>query len=263
MKINNANNILTQTLGQQENLFKKLASAKRINSAADDAAGLQIANQLSSQINAREQGARNVYDGVSLARVYDQGLQAIEENMMDLNTLAIQAGNGIYGDSERQALQQQANSLMDNIKQTIDTTQFAGKDLFQQGGSIQFGTGDSTLSMATNDVTTALNDNNLFSFDLTDPSKLGSNLDALRQSQELIGGMRADTGATINAFEAAGSVMNRQRISESEARSRIEDLDYAKATSQQVANDILTQSSVSVAIQGRVQQEQAIRILGG
>lgn len=263
MKINNANNILSQTLGQQENLFKKLAAGKRINSAADDAAGLQIANQLSSQINAREQGARNVYDGVSLARVYDQGLQAIEENMMDLNTLAIQAGNGIYGDSERQALQQQANSLMDNIRQTIETTEFAGNELFQQDESIQFGTGDSSLSLDTSDVAAALNDFDLFEFDVTDPANLESSLNAIQQSQDFIGGLRADTGATINAFEAAGRVIESQRVSESEARSRIEDLDYAKATSQQVANDILTQSSVSVAIQGRVQQEQAIRILGG
>ncbi|MDP4535904.1 flagellin [Alkalimonas collagenimarina] len=263
MKINSGNNILNQTLGQQDNLFKKLATAKRINSAADDAAGLQIATQLSSQINAREQGARNVYDGISLARVYDQGLQAIQENLQELNVLTIQAGNGIYNAGDRQALQQQADQLLDNIQQTIESTEFAGKGVFTQGGEITFGTGDSSLSLNTEDIATVLNDNNLFDFNLTDSSQLTAALESVQQSLQQLGGLRADAGATINAFEAAISVMDRQRISESEARSRIEDLDFAKATSQQVANDILTQSSISVAIQGRVQQQQAIRILGG
>lgn len=263
MKINNANNILNQTLGQQENLFKKLAAGKRINSAADDAAGLQIANRLTSGIDAREQAIRNIYDGVSLARVYDQGLQAIQENLQELNTLTIQAGNGIYSSGDRQALQQQADQLLENIQQTIGSTGFAGKDLFTQSGEVAFGTGDSTLNLSTEDVSALLNDNDLFDLDLTDPSQLTKSLDSVQQSLQQIGSLRADTGATINAFEAAGSVMNSQRISESAARSRIEDLDFAKAASQQVANDILTQSSVSVAIQGRVQQEQAIRILGG
>ena len=263
MKVSNNNSILNQTIAQQDNLFKKLATARRINSAADDAAGLQIANQLTSAINAREQATRNVYDGVSLARVYDQGLQAIEENLQDLNTLAIQAGNGIYGASERQALQQQANQLLDNIRQTIDNTEFAGKGLFNQSGDVTFGTGDSSLSLATDDVSALLTNSDLFDFDLTDPAQLGTALGNVQQSLQQLGGLRADTGATINAFEAAASVIDRQRIGESEARSRIEDLDYAKAVSDQVAGNILLQSSISVAAQGRVQQEQALRILGG
>ncbi|SEA43949.1 flagellin [Alkalimonas amylolytica] len=263
MKVSNNNSILNQTIAQQDNLFKKLATARRINSAADDAAGLQIANQLTSNINAREQATRNVYDGVSLARVYDQGLQAIEENLQDLNTLAIQAGNGIYGASERQALQQQANQLLDNIRQTIDNTEFAGKGLFNQSGDVTFGTGDSSLSLATDDVSALLSSSDLFDFDLTNPAQLGTALGNVQQSLQQLGGLRADTGATINAFEAAASVIDRQRIGESEARSRIEDLDYAKAVSDQVAGNILLQSSISVAAQGRVQQEQALRILGG
>ncbi|MCC5853772.1 MAG: flagellin [Alkalimonas sp.] len=263
MKVGNNNSILNQTIAQQDNLFKKLASARRINSAADDAAGLQIANQLTSGINAREQAVRNVYDGVSLARVYDQGLQAIEENLQDLNTLAIQAGNGIYGASERQALQQQADQLLGNIQQVIDNTEFAGKGLFNQSGDVTFGTGDSSLSLSTEDVAAVLTTSNLFDFDLTDPSQLSASLGSVEQSLQQLGGLRADTGATINAFEAAASVIDRQRIGESEARSRIEDLDFAKAVSEQVAGNILLQSSISVAAQGRVQQEQALRILGG
>ena len=263
MKVGNSSSILNQTIAQQDNLFKKLATARRINSAADDAAGLQIATRLSSGIDAREQAIRNVYDGVSLARVYDQGLQAIQENLQELNTLAIQAGNGIYSSSDRQALQQQADQLLGNIQQVIDNTEFAGKGLFNQSGEVIFGTGDSSLSLSTEDVAAVLTTSNLFDFDLTDPSQLSAALGSVEQSLQQIGGLRADTGATINAFEAAASVIDRQRISESEARSRIEDLDFAKAVSDQVAGNILLQSSISVAAQGRVQQEQALRILGG
>jgi flagellin len=94
MKVNTPGslNTLNQAQLQQESLLKKLATAKRINSAADDAAGLQIANQLSSSINGKGQGERNLYDGVSLARVYEQGLQGINDNLGELNRLAVVAG---------------------------------------------------------------------------------------------------------------------------------------------------------------------------
>uniref|UniRef100_UPI003FA547C2 flagellin N-terminal helical domain-containing protein n=1 Tax=Arsukibacterium sp. TaxID=1977258 RepID=UPI003FA547C2 len=98
MKINNPGNLnpLNQAQLQQDSLLKKLATARRINSAADDAAGLQIANRLDSSTAGKAQGERNLYDGISLARVYEQGLQGINDNLGELNRLAVAAGNGIY-----------------------------------------------------------------------------------------------------------------------------------------------------------------------
>jgi flagellin len=264
MKLNNSAglNSLNQAQQQQESLLKKLATARRINSAADDAAGLQIANQLSSSVNAKAQGERNVYDGVSLARVYEQGLQGINDNLGELNRLAVAAGNGIYGAQERQALQKEADSYLANIQQTIDNTEFAGKKLFGADASIAFGTGSGSINLTTTDVQTALQNEDAFNIDFSSAASAEQSLSRIAGSIELIGSLQAQAGAEANRLAGAGSNLNNQQIAESAARSRIEDLDFAKAASDNTAADILSQSSTSVAMQARIQQQQALTLLG-
>ncbi|MDX1538617.1 flagellin [Arsukibacterium sp.] len=264
MKLNNSTglNSLNQAQQQQEGLLKKLATARQINSAADDAAGLQIANQLGSSISAKGQGERNAYDGVSLARVYEQGLQGINDNLGELNRLAVVAGNGIYGAQERQALQKEADSYLANIQQTIDNTEFAGKKLFGADASVAFGTGNGSVNLTTTDVQTALQNEDAFNIDFSSATSAEQSLTRITDSIELIGSLQAQAGAEANRFASAGSNLNNQQIAESAARSRIEDLDFAKATSDKTAADILSQSSTSVAMQARIQQQQALTLLG-
>ncbi|MDR6983938.1 flagellin [Rheinheimera pacifica] len=263
MKLNTPGslNTLNQAQLQQDSLLKKLATAKRINSAADDAAGLQIANQLSSSINGKGQGERNLYDGVSLARVYEQGLQGINDNLGELSRLAVAAGNGIYGAQERSALQAEADQYTANIQQVIDNTEFAGKKLFDQDGALSFGTGSGSLSFGTVDVGSGLTAQNIFSIDLSSADAAAASLGNIQQSLDYIGGLQADAGASINSFSSAANNLNGQQIAESAARSRIEDLDFARASSDKVAADILANTSVSVSLQARMQQQQALNLL--
>lgn len=263
MKLNTPGslNTLNQAQLQQDSLLKKLAAAKRITSAADDAAGLQIANQLSSSINGKGQGERNLYDGVSLARVYEQGLQGINDNLGELSRLAIAAGNGIYGAQERSALQAEAAQYTANIQQVIDSTEFAGKKLFNQDGALSFGTGSGSLSFSTADVAAGLTAQNVFSIDLTSVDSAAASLSSIQQSRDYISALQADAGASINSFSSAASNLNGQQIAESAARSRIEDLDFARASSDKAAADILANTSVSVALQARIQQQQALNLL--
>jgi flagellin len=254
-------NTLNQAQLQQDSLLKKLATAKRINSAADDAAGLQIANQLSSSINGKGQGERNLYDGISLARVYEQGLQGINDNLGELNRLAVAAGNGIYNAQDRAALQAEADQYTANIQQVIDTTEFAGKKLFDQDGALSFGTGSGSLSFGTTNVASGLTAQNIFSIDLTSADSAATALGNIQQSLDYVTGLQADAGASINSFSAAARNLNGQQIAEATARSRIEDLDFARASSGKVAADILANTSVSVALQARMQQQQALELL--
>ncbi len=254
-------NSLNQAQLQQENLLKKLATARRINSAADDAAGLQIANQLSSSINAKAQGERNLYDGISLSRVYEQSLQGINDNFAELSRLAVAAGNGIYGTEERAALQSEADAYAANARQIIDSSEFAGKKLFGEDASIAFGTGSGSINLSTADVAAGLQSRNAFNIDLSSAASAAQALDNISQARDFIGGLQAQTGAEANRFASAASNLNGQQIAESAARSRIEDLDYAKASSAKTAADILSQTSISVASQARVQQQQALDLL--
>lgn len=147
MKVTPPNsNILNNVLQQQQKLSQQQATAKRINSAADDAAGLQISNRLTSTINAQQQGQRNLADGIAFARVYDQALQGVNDNLLELDRLAIAAGNGIYSAQDRQALQAEAEGYLANIQQGL-ATEFAGNRLFSDSArSFNAGDGESELA---------------------------------------------------------------------------------------------------------------------
>ncbi|MDX1677252.1 flagellin [Arsukibacterium sp.] len=264
MKLNNTTGVdnLNRAQQQQESLLKKLATARRINSAADDAAGLQIANQLSSKVNANAQGERNVNDGVSLARVYEQGLQGINDNLGELNRLAVAAGNGIYGTEERQALQTEADSYLANIQQVIDNTAFSGKKLFDADASVAFGTGNGSVNLTTTDVQAVLQSQDAFNIDFSSAASAEQALTRITDAIDVIGGLQAQAGAEANRLAGTGNNLSSQQIAQAAARSRIEDLDFARAASDKTAADILSQSSTSVAMQARIQQQQALTLLG-
>ena len=251
---------LNGLLQTQQAQSEKLASAKRINSAADDAAGLQLANRLSSSVNAATQGQRNLYDGIGLAQVYEQSLQNISTDLAGLSELAVAAGNGAYSDADRAALQEQANSYLSNIDNTLQNTSFGGKPLFGNG-AITFNAGQTSVALQVADVSTALNGQSLFDIDLESSSGAQAAISTLAGVAEYVVGLQAQAGAGINSFAAQARSLNNQQINETAGRSRIEDLDYAKAISQKTSADILTQSSTSVTMQARMQQQQALTLL--
>lgn len=263
MKVNSPStgqDLLTGALQAQQKQAQKLASAKRINSAADDAAGLQIANRLTSTVNAASQGQRNLYDGIGLAQVYEQSLQNINNDLSEVNTLAVAAGNGIYTDADRAALQQQAQGYLDNVQNTLNTASFGGVSLFNEK-DIAFNSGQSNLNLKVEDVGAALTSQNVFNVDLSTQAGAAAANSALTQATEYVSGLQASAGASINSFASQARNLNNQEINQAAARSRIEDADFASATAAKASADILSNTSVSVALQARVSQQQALQLL--
>ncbi|GAB2924973.1 flagellin [Rheinheimera gaetbuli] len=262
MKLNAAGslNTLNQTQLQQENLLKKLATAKRINSAADDAAGLQIANRLTSTINEASQGQRNLYDGIGLAQVYEQSLQNINSDLSEVSTLSVAAGNGIYTDADRAALQQQAQGYLDNAQNTLQTASFGGVSLFNDK-DIAFNSGQSNLNLKVEDVGAALASQNVFNIDLTTQAGAAAANTTLKQATEYVSGLQAEAGASINSFAAQARNLNNQQINQAQARSRIEDADFADASAKKASADVLANAALSVRSQARISQEQALQLL--
>jgi len=109
--------------------FQRLSSGLRINSARDDAAGLQISNSLTSQINGLTVAARNANDGISLAQVAEGALQETTNILQRMRDLSIQSANGSNGSSERAALQAEVAQLKSEINRIADTTRFGGRAL--------------------------------------------------------------------------------------------------------------------------------------
>ena len=137
--LGNVQNSLTTT-------YQRLSSGMRINSAKDDAAGLQIADRLTSQINGLNQGNRNASDGIALAQTVEAGMDEISGMLQKIRTLAVQANNGTNTKEDKQALSKEASSLATEISRIAMQTTFAGKtvlngkqdnsiDPFVQGGA--------------------------------------------------------------------------------------------------------------------------------
>ena len=120
--LGNVQNQLTTT-------YQRLSSGMRINSAKDDAAGLQIADRLTSQINGLNQGNRNASDGIALAQTAEAGMDEISGMLQKIRTLAVQANNGTNTLADKQALSKEASSLATEITRIAKQTTFAGKTI--------------------------------------------------------------------------------------------------------------------------------------
>lgn len=265
MKITNmpqVDNRLRTNINEGNDLLKKLATGKQVNSAADDAAGLQIIDRLTSQVNAADQGVRNLYDGISLAQTADGTLSGVNDSLQQLKTLNVQAGNGMYTASDLAALQEQATQLGKGISEQLSRSSFAGQRLFDGGNQFNFESGAGSLQLQTDDLSAGLASSGLNNIDLTSSTgraALQSSLDAF---SEQVNNNRASLGAGINSFASAINNQQSQSVNLAAARSRIEDLDYAKASSDKAANDVLQQSALAVQVQGRVSAERALQLLG-
>ena len=118
--LNNVQNQLTTT-------YQRLSSGMRINSAKDDAAGLQIADRLTTQINGLNQGNRNTNDAIALAQTMEGALDETTSMLQKIRTLAVQSANGTNTAEDRKALQQEVNSLSDEVTRIAKQTKFGGQ----------------------------------------------------------------------------------------------------------------------------------------
>src|SRR5690554_436610 len=126
--LNAQRNLGTSTSNLSTSL-ERLASGSKINSAKDDAAGLQISNRLTSQINGLNVAVKNANDGISIAQTAEGAMQESTNIMQRMRDLALQAANGSNSDKERAALQQEFSALSGELTRIAETTAFGGKKL--------------------------------------------------------------------------------------------------------------------------------------
>jgi len=142
----NAQRNLNKSQGSLSTSLQRLSSGLRINSAKDDAAGLQIANKFTSQIRGLNQAVRNANDGISVAQTAEGALEESTNAMQRIRELAIQSANGSNGASERAALQQEVSQLISEVNRIADTTAFGGRKLLDGSfGSSSFQVGSNSF----------------------------------------------------------------------------------------------------------------------
>ncbi|MGS2720401.1 flagellin N-terminal helical domain-containing protein [Paraglaciecola aestuariivivens] len=246
--------------------FERLSSGFRINRAADDAAGLQISDKLTSQVQGLNQAVRNANDAISLTQTAEGALGEVTSSLQRIRVLAVQAQNGINSSADRAALQKEVTALKNEISRIASDTQFADTDLLKGDFSATFlvganggqniavalnrtgGYGASGLSLADTKVDTA--------------SDASAALTAIDNAISSIGSARADLGALQNRFQS--TIRNLSNISENiaAARSRIRDTDFAVETAELTRNQIVQQASLSVLSQANQRPQAALSLLG-
>ncbi|CAM3894618.1 flagellin N-terminal helical domain-containing protein [Rheinheimera salexigens] len=262
----NAQRQLLNSGSALDTAFKRLSSGMRINSAADDAAGLQISNRLTSQINGLDQAGRNANDGISLAQVAEGAMDEITNSLQRIRTLAIQSQNGINGDDDRNALQKEVTALKLEMSRIATTTQFGDQNLLAGAFSAKFLVGaNANQNISVNlSRTDGFGAKGLGIEALTISTVAGASgaLALIDSAIKAIDGKRADLGAVQNRFQS--TIRNLANISEnvSGARSRIRDTDFAKETAELTRQQILQQTSQTILAQANQRPQAALSLLG-
>jgi len=209
---------------QAYDVYSKIASGNRINSASDDPAGLAISEKLESQINGDQKAIQNIESSQDLLKTADGSLNSILDDLGRVRELTVQAGNGIYTDEDRAVIQNEINNLFENIQSNVQNTTFNTKKLIDGSFTEQqlgVGANGQGTQMTLRDA--SIEALGLDNFSVEDGvSKIDDAISAVTESL-------SEVGAKTNGLE---SNLNNTRISEinqTASQSGIEDLDIAKA----------------------------------
>ena len=247
--------------------YRRLSTGLRISTAADDAAGLAISERLRSQVRSLEQAKRNANDGISFVQTAEGALNEVSSILTRLRELAIQSSNGSVSNQDKETLDEEFQSLVNEVNRIGRSTEFSGIKLLDGSSStvsfqVGFGTtsGIDTLSVSLSpalSTTLSLNALDIGSGGATTTAI--SNIDAAINT---VSSLRGSLGAVQNRL---GSTINNLAVQVenlSAAESRIRDVDVAYETAQLTRNNILQQASISVLSQANAQPQSALQLLG-
>jgi len=264
--INAQRNLATVTERLAGN-FRRLSTGLRISTAADDAAGLAISERLRSQVRSLEQAKRNANDGISMTQTAEGALNEVSSILTRLRELAIQSANGSVSNKDRDTLDEEFQSLVNEVNRIGSSTEFNGVKLLDGSSSsvsfqVGFGTtaGIDTIAVTLQAaLSTSLGLNSL---DIGSGGSTTTALTNIDTAINAVSGLRGSLGAIQNRL---GSTINNLAIQVenlSAAESRIRDVDVAYETAQLTRNSILQQASISVLSQANAQPQSALSLLG-
>lgn len=215
--------------------YGKIASGKKINSAADDASGLAISEKLKSQTNGMDVGRSNAKDGVNVLNIADGALGGIQDSLQRIRELSVQAG-GLRTSSDLKAIQQEINGLMKGIQGTAEGTEFNTMKLLDGSkASMNIATNPDGSGMEIQLANSTLDALGLNGYDVTGKFDIS----VIDKALERVSESRSSMGAATNALGYASNYNSNASLQLTSAQSRIEDLDIPKAISEQKKNETL------------------------
>jgi flagellin len=248
--------------------FRRLSTGLRISTAADDAAGLAISERLRSQVRSLEQAKRNANDGISFVQTAEGALNEVSSILTRLRELAVQSANGSVSNQDKETLDEEFQSLIDEVERIGKSTEFNGIKLLDGSNStisfqVGFGTtvGTDTLSVTLSEASSS--SLSLSSLDIGSGGLTTTAMDTIDRAINSVSSLRGTLGAIQNRL---GSTINNLAIQVenlSAAESRIRDVDVAYETAQLTRNSILQQASISILSQANAQPQSALSLLQG
>lgn len=222
----------------QRKSFQNMASGKKLNSAADDAAGLAIAKKLEAITKGLSQATENANNMQDLLGIADSAMGSASDNLQRIRELGVQASSGIYSDSDKQIIQDEISQLTGELGDIFSKTQYNGQPLldgsYQNMNSASNPDGSGT-QISIDDLSTG--SLGLGGFDVT-----GSySLDSLNSALDQLSGARSSVGAQSNALDYTINYNNTAEVNQTDALSRIEDTDLAKASMDYKTKNVIQQ----------------------
>jgi len=280
-----ASRILSENRSDLEKAMERLASGKRINSAADDAAGMAVAAKMRADIASLNQSVRNTNDAISLVNTYDGAAQEIESILIRMRELAVQSKNGTYENADRANADYEYEALKSEITRIASVTSFnrqtlaqgssvpsspasgttgstgtsftfyVGSDVAKDGNSVSFTAGALDLNIATSGTQTLASVSTV-ALATTAISNIDVSLNKLAAN-------RAQAGALVNRLEhTVSNLMNvSQRLQE--AVSGIEDADYAAESANLARGMVLAQAGTAMLAQANQAPQYILSLLRG
>lgn len=248
--------------------FERLSSGKRINSAADDAAGLAISEKMKAQIKGLSQAQRNAQDAISLVQTAEGGLKESHAILQRLRELSVQAASDTYSSSDREQIAKEAAELTKELSSIAEYTQFNTQNLLDGSfdGVFQIGANQGqTLSLKIADLgAEALEvlDENGDPLSLADHDSAASAISVFDQAISRVSSERSKLGAVQNRL---GHTINNLSTTENNliaAESRISDVDMAKEIMNLVRHQILVQAGIAVLAQANQMPQGILQLLG-
>jgi flagellin len=253
-----------------DNLAKsvqRLSSGLRINSAADDAAGLAVRELIRSDIAVLRQGARNAQDAISMVQTAESALQVVDNLLVRMKELAEQAATESYSPTQRSMMNAEFNEMANEMDRIASSTNFNGTTLLNSASgtlTIHVGTGNTandkiTVQLVDSSVTgLAINTLNISSV-----ASAAAALTALDSAISAKDSARAAFGSKINRLESTISILNVQAETLAAAESRISDVDVAKEMSALTRNQVMAQAGIAMLAQANSMPQLALRLLQG
>lgn len=262
---NNLSNSQSMLAKAQE----RLSSGLRINSAADDAAGQAIANKMTAQIRGMDQASRNASDGISLVQTMEGGLDQINDNLQRIRELAVQGANDTNTEDDRAAITTEINERVAEIDRVAGSNNFNGTKLLSGASTlnIQVGagtTGDDNITVTTVDASSTglAISGSAAAVSGGGNTEFKALIDAVDTAVGTLDENRATLGATLNRFDSVIDNLATTTTNLSEARSRIEDADYAVEVSNMTRANILQQAGTSMLAQANQTPQSVLSLLG-